>query len=164
MAAEDSSLEKAIKENDLDVSRTDFSEMEKKQKKSEVSKFNFSEMEKKWQKRWEEARIYESEVDETKPKFFMIFAYPGISGYLHVGHMRGYTYTDVITRYKRMRGYNVLFPVGTHATGNLAIAFLNKVKEKNENWIRYLKENGATEMTTGKGSDFLQIGEGSPAP
>ena len=66
----------------------------------------------------------------------MIFAYPGISGYLHVGHMRGYTYTDVITRYKRMRGYNVLFPVGTHATGNLAIAFLNKVKSGDEEWIR----------------------------
>lgn len=104
-----------------------------------------SEIEKKWQKRWEEAKIYEAEPKKNKPKFFMIFAYPGISGYLHVGHMRGYTYTDVITRYKRMRGFNVLFPVGTHATGNLAITFLKKVKEGNKDWIRYLKENGATD-------------------
>ncbi|MCD6399131.1 MAG: class I tRNA ligase family protein, partial [Candidatus Aenigmarchaeota archaeon] len=121
-----------------------FKQMEKKQKKPDISKI-FSKIEKKWQKRWEEARIFEAEPIEGKKKFFMIFAYPGISGYLHVGHMRGYTYTDVITRYKRMRGFNVLFAVGTHATGNLAITFLKKVKNADKEWIRYLKTNGATD-------------------
>jgi len=107
-------------------------------------KIDLGKIEKKWQKRWEEVKIFEAEPMKDKPKFFMIFAYPGVSGYLHVGHMRGYTYTDVITRYKKMKGFNVLFPVGTHATGNIAYAFLKKIKENNKEWIEYLKLNGAT--------------------
>ena len=105
---------------------------------------NWSEIEKKWQSRWLESRIFESEPDNRK-KFFLIFAYPGISGYLHIGHMRGYTYTDIIARYKRLTGHNVLFPVGTHATGNLAIAFANKVAKNDRVWIEYLKNNGCPE-------------------
>jgi leucyl-tRNA synthetase len=99
-------------------------------------------IEDKWQKRWEEARLFEANRDPSKPKFFIIFAYPGVSGYLHVGHMRGYTYTDAISRYKRMRGFNVLFPVGTHASGNISINFAKKVQRKDQNWIDYLTENG----------------------
>ena len=56
-----------------------------------------------------------------------------MSGYLHVGHMRGSVCADIIARYKRMIGYNVLFPVGTHASGNQAISFAKKVKEKDKN-------------------------------
>jgi len=98
-------------------------------------------IEQKWQKAWYDARLGEVEPN-NKPKFFMIFAYPGISGFLHVGHMRGYTYADMICRYKRMKGYNVLFPVGTHASGNQAISFAKKVQNKDEKWIKYLLENG----------------------
>ena len=71
-----------------------------------------------------------------------MFAYPGVSGYLHVGHMRGYTYSDVITRYKRMCGYNVLFPVGAHASGNVAITFARKVERGSKLHIDILKANG----------------------
>ncbi len=109
----------------------------------EIEKVDFSEIEAKWQKRWSEEKVHEANRDARK-KFFMIFAYPGISGYLHVGHMRGFSYTDIITRYKRMQGYNVLFPVGTHASGNQAIAFAKKVKENNSEWIQYLISNGCT--------------------
>jgi len=77
----------------------------------------------------------------------MIFAYPGISGYLHVGHMRGFSYTDAICRYERMQGKEVLFPVGTHASGNQAIAFANKVKNQDQNWLEYLQRNGCPKDT-----------------
>ncbi len=102
---------------------------------------NYQKIEKKWQKKWEKSRIFEAEPN-NKEKFFVIFAYPGVSGYLHIGHMRGYTYTDAIARYKRMAGFNVLFPVGTHATGNVAIGFARKVKKNEHAWIDYLINNG----------------------
>ncbi len=76
----------------------------------------FEDIEFKWQKKWEEMKLFEVEPSE-KNKFFMIFAYPTVSGTLHVGHARSYILPDVIARYKRMRGFNVLFPLGFHATG-----------------------------------------------
>ena len=79
-----------------------------------------TDIEAKWQERWYAERINEADRDERE-KFMIIFAYPGVTGYLHVGHMRGFSYVDDIARYKRMQGYNVLFPVGTHATGNLSL-------------------------------------------
>ncbi|MCG7844857.1 MAG: class I tRNA ligase family protein, partial [Methanomassiliicoccales archaeon] len=69
-----------------------------------------SDIESKWQERWYSAGINEVEND-GRPKFMLIFAYPGVTGYLHVGHMRGYTYVDAIGRYKRLEGFNVMFPV-----------------------------------------------------
>jgi leucyl-tRNA synthetase len=110
----------------------------------ELREIDFTKIEQKWQKKWEEKKIFQANRDEKKKKFFMIFAYPGISGYLHVGHMRGFSYTDIITRYKRMQGYNVLFPVGTHASGNQAIAFAKKVQTNNKDWIDYLLANGCS--------------------
>ncbi len=102
---------------------------------------SFANIEKKWQDKWERAGLGDVEPVRGKKKFFMIFAYPGISGYLHVGHMRGFSYTDAICRYKRMNGFNVLFPVGTHASGNQALAFANKVRQKDKDWLEYLKRN-----------------------
>lgn len=99
-------------------------------------------IEKKWQKRWKKEGVRDSEVEEGKKKFFIHFAYPGVSGYQHVGHMRGYTYTDIIARYKRMKGYNVLFPVGVHATGNKPITFAQKIRNRKEKWIKYVTERG----------------------
>lgn len=97
----------------------------------------------KWQKEWEKAELGKAAVKD-KEKFMMIFAYPGISGFLHVGHMRGFSYTDAICRFERLKGKEVLFPVGTHATGNQAISFANRVKENDQNWINYLLGNGCT--------------------
>ncbi len=101
--------------------------------------------EKKWQKAWHENNLKLAEPDSSKPKFFIHFAYPGPSGFFHVGHMRGYTYTDVIARIKRMKGYNVLFPVGMHATGNPAVGFATKVRKKLPAMMEYLAENGLPE-------------------
>ncbi|TFG10945.1 leucine--tRNA ligase [Candidatus Heimdallarchaeota archaeon] len=99
------------------------------------------EIETKYQQKWEETRLFESEVDQNKEKFYLIWAYPGVSGYLHIGHIRGYSYLDMIARYKRMRGYNVLFPVGVHASGLPTVGFSLKVKNKEESTINYLLEN-----------------------
>ncbi len=103
-----------------------------------------ADIEKKWQERWYAARINDANRGPG-PKFMMIFAYPGVTGYLHVGHMRGYTYVDGITRYKRMNGYNVLFPVGTHATGNGAISLAKRIRTEDKKTIDYLLANGCPE-------------------
>jgi leucyl-tRNA synthetase len=104
-----------------------------------------AEIEAKWQERWYAAGVNESEAD-SRPKFMMIFAYPGVTGYLHVGHMRGYTYVDATSRYMRMTGHNVLFPVGTHATGNGAISLANRIKAREPGTIDYMLANGCPEQ------------------
>lgn len=106
---------------------------------------DYAEMERKWQSKWAEKKLNESERQDGRPKFMLIFAYPGLTGYLHVGHLRGYTYADALGRYKRMTGYNVLFPVGTHATGNGAISLAAKIAKKDEKTIDYLLRNGCPE-------------------
>lgn len=106
---------------------------------------DYSSIEKKWQAEWQESGINTASRDEDKAKFMIIFAYPGVTGYLHVGHLRGYTYTDAIARYKRMLGYNVMFPVGTHATGNGAISLAKRIKEEDPDTMNYMRENGCTD-------------------
>ncbi|MDR0335271.1 MAG: class I tRNA ligase family protein, partial [Methanomassiliicoccaceae archaeon] len=106
-----------------------------------IMESSYREMEEKWQRKWSERGLDISEPD-GRPKFMLIFAYPGVSGYLHVGHMRGYTYADAIGRYKRMTGHNVLFPVGTHATGNGAVTLANKIAKNDRDMIDYLVRNG----------------------
>ena len=119
--------------------------------------YDYGAMEKKWQTRWTEAGLDKSDRDDFKPKYMAIFAYPGVTGYLHVGHLRGYTYLDAITRYKRMTGYNVLFPVGTHATGNGGISLFRKISRGDENTIDYLKRNGCTDADLAKMKDPLSV-------
>jgi leucyl-tRNA synthetase len=118
---------------------------------------NFSAIEAKWRKAWYDARINESNPVPGKKKFFMIFAYPGVTGYLHVGHMRGYTFSDAVARYKRMTGHAVLFPVGTHATGNGAISFARKVERKDQATIDILRANGCSDELIGRLSDPMEV-------
>jgi len=106
---------------------------------------NWVELQEKWQLKWQKAELGKATRDENKEKFMMIFAYPGISGFMHVGHMRGFSYTDAICRLERMKGKEVFFPVGTHASGNHAFAFANKVKKQDAKWINYLTSNGCPE-------------------
>ncbi|HEC96430.1 MAG TPA: leucine--tRNA ligase, partial [Euryarchaeota archaeon] len=122
-----------------------------------TKEYNFIEIERKWQKRWEESRIFQSDPKEGKKKFFIIFAYPGISGYLHVGHMRGYTYADVIARYKRMQGYNVLFPAGFHASGLPSVGFAKKIERGDQATIGMLKANGVPDHIIQKLKDPIEV-------
>lgn len=103
---------------------------------------NWENIQNKWQSRWQKANLGKAVFNQNKEKFMMIFAYPGISGFLHVGHMRGFSYTDAICRLERLKGKEVLFPVGTHASGNHAFSFAKKVRDKDEDWINYLLSNG----------------------
>ena len=73
-------------------------------------------IETKWQKEWETSGLFSPSVSE-KPKFYLVFAYPTVSGTLHIGHARSYSIPDIIARYKRIKGFNVFFPLGFHATG-----------------------------------------------
>ncbi|MDT7923463.1 MAG: leucine--tRNA ligase [Chlorobiota bacterium] len=80
--------------------------------------YPFAEVEPKWQRWWEEQGIYRTQERPGVPKFYVLdmFPYPSAAG-LHIGHPEGYTATDIIARYKRMRGYNVLHPMGFDAFG-----------------------------------------------
>ncbi len=111
----------------------------------------------KWQASWQNAELGKATAKKNQEKFFMIFAYPGISGFLHVGHMRGFSYTDAICRYERLQGKEVLFPIGTHASGNQAIAFANKVKNNDTAWIEYLKNNGCSDLQLSKLTDASEV-------
>ncbi len=81
-------------------------------------KYDFAALEPKWQKKWEEAKVYAADNRSDKPKFYGLVEFPYPSGQgLHVGHPRPYTAMDIVTRKRRMDGYNVLFPIGFDAFG-----------------------------------------------
>lgn len=83
-----------------------------------MADYHFQEIEKKWQAYWEKNQIFNAQVDPSKPKFYSLdmFPYPSGAG-LHVGHPLGYIASDIITRYKRLQGYNVLHPMGYDSFG-----------------------------------------------
>ena len=80
--------------------------------------YNYKEIEQRWQKYWKENNTYKTEIDNTRPKYYVLdmFPYPSGAG-LHVGHPLGYIASDIFSRYKRLQGFNVLHPMGYDAYG-----------------------------------------------
>ncbi len=113
--------------------------------------YNFTEIEKKWQAYWEENKTFHSEDISSKEKLYVLdmFPYPSGAG-LHVGHPEGYTATDIFCRFKRMRGFNVLHPMGWDAFGLPAEQYAMKTgthpaittKKNVDNFRRQIKSLG----------------------
>lgn len=118
--------------------------------------YDYVTIEKKWQQQWYDQKIYEATKKHNK-KFFIHFAYPGVSGYLHVGHMRGFTYCDILARAKHMQGFDVLFPAGFHASGIPSIGFAKKVERRDPRTISMLKDYGCDEKCISSLTDPKEV-------
>lgn len=98
--------------------------------------YNFATIEPKWQKEWADSKIFEVEVDNNKKKYYCLEMFPYPSGVLHMGHLRNYSIGDLLARYHRMQGYNVLYPMGFDSFGMPAenAAIKNKTAPSEWTW------------------------------
>lgn len=116
-----------------------------------MEKYNPKKIEPKWQKKWEQSKCFHCEIDYNRPKFYALdmFPYPSGAG-LHIGHLASYTPTEIVARYKRAQGFNVLHPIGYDAFGLPAEQHAIKTgvhpeevtKESIQNFRRQLKSFG----------------------
>ncbi len=101
---------------------------------------DFKTIQEKWQKKWKQEKIFEAEIDQKKEKFFINTPYPYISGSLHVGHARAVTEVDVYSRFQRMCGKNVLFPMAFHISGTPVLGISLGIKAGDEKKIAQYAE------------------------
>ncbi|MBI5872372.1 class I tRNA ligase family protein [archaeon] len=110
-----------------------------------MKKISLKKIDKKWQKRWERAKIFEANVNKKRKKFFITIPYPYVNGAPHIG--AGFTFIrgEVYARFKRMQGFNVLYPQAFHATGEPILGTIERVKKNDKTQIETFKLFGATD-------------------
>jgi leucyl-tRNA synthetase len=103
--------------------------------KAPKTELDWATIEEKWRERWADDRIFETNPQSDKKKYFLTVAYPYPNSPQHVGHGRTYTLADVHARYKRMNNYNVLFPMGFHYTGTPIVSMSQRIKSNDKELI-----------------------------
>lgn len=101
-----------------------------------TSKFNPVEIQDRWISNWRKGKIFEAKPELNRKKFYLTVAFPYPSGSMHVGHGRTYTVPDVIARFKRMQGFNVLFPMAWHVTGSPVLGIAERIKRGDEKTLK----------------------------
>mgnify|MGYP001579045131 CR=1 FL=1 len=109
--------------------------IDRKGREPKIKKTDFSKIEKKWQRQWEKEGIFETDIDSKRKKFFFTTPYPYISGSLHIGHGRAVIESDIYTRYKRMKGFNVLYPMAFHISGTPVLGISSAIKNGDKDKI-----------------------------
>ncbi|MBC7114019.1 MAG: leucyl-tRNA synthetase [Archaeoglobi archaeon] len=104
-----------------------------------MEEIDFHEIERKWQEKWFSEGIFNAEPEERE-KFFITIPYPYLNGNLHVGHTRTFTIGDAIARWKRMLGFNVLYPMGFHVTGTPIVGLAELIAKRDEETLRVYNE------------------------
>src|SRR5512135_2541956 len=97
-------------------------------------------IEKKWVQKWQDAHLFEADPDTSRQKKMVTFPFPYMNGPLHVGHAFTATRVDAYVRFKRMQGFNVLWPWAWHWTGQPLLGASQRVAKGDEDYIRVLRE------------------------
>ncbi|RZN50451.1 leucine--tRNA ligase [archaeon] len=106
-----------------------------------VEPLDFERIEKKWQEKWEKEHVFDATPDERE-KFFLNIPYPYMNGFLHIGRLFTYLRGEVLARYKRMKGYNVLFPFAFHCTGSPIVNAARRIANGEQKQIAILRNMG----------------------
>jgi len=120
-----------------------------------MEKINYHAIERKWQTKWNKSKIFEANIDKNKPKFFVTFPYPYLNLSPHIGAAFTAFRCDSYARFKRMQGFNVLYPQGFHATGEPILGAIERLKQNDKTQIETFKLGGASDKDI---KNFIKYG------